>query len=172
MANRAKNKYEFKDNVCIGYTSSGKTFIFDKFNYDKVSQHIWHISKFGYVISQITLNNGKQERFSMHRLLTECPSDKIVDHINRNKADNRISNLRICSRRENAFNVSTQKRNKLGAKGVSLTHCGTYQAQIQIDGKQKYLGSYKTIKEASDAYDVAAKEYFGEFASLNNYNDC
>ena len=46
---------------------------------------------------------------------------------------------------------------------------GSYCAQIGKDGLTYYLGLYKTIKEAADAYDLKAKELFGKFAYLNNY---
>jgi len=90
---------------------------------------------------------------------------EMVDHINRNILDNHIENLRAATRVQNAQNSGMQINNKLGVKGVFATYCGTYRAQIRTHGKVKFLGTYKTIAEASAAYQAAAKEQHGAFAS-------
>ena len=166
----SNNHYDLNGEYGIGLTAKNEMFYFDLEDYDKIKSIGWSCNNQGYIIGNITIN-GKQKKIRLHRLIMDFPKNMVVDHINGNKLDNRKNNLRICSNRENVFNSSASKRNKLGVKGVSITRCNTYQAQIQIDGKLKYLGSYKTIKEASDAYDNAAKKYFGEFARLNNYSE-
>lgn len=164
----SNNHYDLSGKYGIGFTAKNEAFYFDLEDYDIIKNIGWSCDSRGYIIGNITIN-GKQKRIRLHRLIMGFPKKMMIDHINGNKLDNRKSNLRICNGKENTRNSSVQKRNKLGVKGVSITHSNTYQAQIQVDGKLKYLGSYKTIKEAADAYDLAAQKYFGEFARLNNY---
>lgn len=165
---RRSNHYDLSGSYGIGFTAKNEAFYFDLEDYDIIKNIGWSRNSQGYIIGNIT-TNGKQKHISLHRLIMGSPIKMMVDHINGNKLDNRKGNLRICNSKENTRNSSAQKRNKLSVKGVSITHSNTYQAQIQVDGKLKYLGSYKTVKEAADAYDLAAQKYFGEFARLNNY---
>lgn len=88
---------------------------------------------------------------------------KEIDHINRDYFDNRIGNLRECTRSQNMCNRVGKKNSIVGVKGVYYQH-GGYFSSIGIGYKQIYLGRFKTIAEAKAAYDAAAKKYHGEFA--------
>lgn len=88
------------------------------------------------------------------------PSNVFVDHINGNKGDNRISNLREASNSENQKNVGVRKHNKLGLRGVSYDHsCGKYIARY----KSKVLGVFDDPKKASDAYEDEVRMRYGDF---------
>lgn len=162
------NEYEFTSDTCIGYTSKGERFLVDIEDYDLIKNISWFLNSNGYVMGNTVINGG-QKKVYLHRLIMGFPKNKMIDHKRgkESRYDNRKSNLRVCNNKENQQNKPSS--NKLKIKGVSVTHCNTYQAQIQVDGVLKYLGSYKTMREAADAYDNAAKEFFGEFAYLNNY---
>ena len=91
-----------------------------------------------------------------------------LDHINRDKLDNRKSNLRPASKRENSMNKSGWS--KTGFKGVVLDK-GRFSSRIRVNGKAIYLGSYKKLKDAAASYNEAAKKFFGEFAFLNDVGE-
>lgn len=95
----------------------------------------------------------------------ELPEHEI-DHINRDGHDNRIDNLRPSTRAENAYNRGADSRNASGYKGVIYWR-GRWQTNIRVDGKSMYVGRFSTALEAAEAYNQAARKYFGEFAYQN-----
>lgn len=100
-------------------------------------------------------------RYMAHRLAwlyvyAKWPTSDI-DHINRVKHDNRIINLREVTKSENQYNRGLSTNSSTGAKGVYKTKYG-YIAQITINSKPMYLGTYTTISAASEAYVKASKE--------------
>lgn len=99
-------------------------------------------------------------RYYVHRLAWkmsygEEPSHELViDHINSNKVDNRLANLRLITSRENS---SKERAEKSGLPtGVSLAHVGKpYQTHIRLDGRRHSLGRYDTPEEGGKAYQRA-----------------
>ncbi len=102
----------------------------------------------GYLVASI---DGKQ--YKAHRLawlyVHGFFPDGDIDHINRDRADNRLSNLRVTTRALNHQN-STSTRSASGVRGVS--RLGNYwRAAIAVNGKDYYLGKFATISEAAAA---------------------
>jgi len=91
------------------------------------------------------------------------PDGKDLDHCDTVKTNNRIGNLRPCSNDQNAWNTGIRKMNKSGFKGVA-PHKGAWVAQIRANGKNNYLGRFRSPEEAHAAYCEAAKEMHGQFA--------
>jgi len=89
--------------------------------------------------------------------------DMQIDHINGDRSDNRICNLRIANHAENCRNSKVRKHSKTGIKGVKKRG-NKWHVRIRIGGEDKWLGSYYTPEEASAAYKKAADELFGSFA--------
>ena len=90
---------------------------------------------------------------------------QIVDHANHNKNDNRKSNLRICTSKENNRNAKRQKRNNSGVIGVRWNAGkNKWTAQIGVDYKIRYLGTFADKEQAIKARLSAEKELFGEYA--------
>lgn len=100
-------------------------------------------------------------------LNAEIPKGLEVDHINRNRLDNRRENLRLATHSENQVNMD-KKIGKSGFRGVRQMPGRTkWRAEITIGGKREFIGSYGTAKEAAIARDERAKKLFGGFAYLN-----
>lgn len=79
------------------------------------------------------------------------PENFVIDHVDGNKINNKVSNLRLVTQRENCQNKTMHRAGKLF--GCSYhKHSQSWRAYIQIDGKMKYLGYYKTELEAHEAY--------------------
>lgn len=158
-----KNKYEFKDNYVVGYTKKQEPFYFDLEDFEYVYNHVWHIEKRGYCRSC---------NIYLHRLIYSKYyeiDDKIIDHINRNKNDNRKINLRFASSHENVVNRDVLKSNKSGFTGVSFNGYDSkgrkvWRAYIQINRQQINLGLFINKDEAIISRLRAEFEYFGDFA--------
>jgi hypothetical protein len=87
------------------------------------------------------------------------PSEQL-DHINHNKLDNRLNNLREVSHRENHLNQSLSKNSTTGLHGVSFhRRANKYEARIKVDGKSLYLGSFQTSEEAYAARKLADSKH-------------
>lgn len=124
---------------------------------DRVKQYRWYLDDRGYVSCGVIRNK-------LHRFIMNCPGDKVIDHINHNKLDNRKSNLRICTQQQNSINRSKTSRNTSGYVGVCYKpKINKWQAYITVDRKPVHLGYYKNIEEAIEVRKQAEIKYFGEY---------
>lgn len=98
--------------------------------------------------------------------------DQHIDHINRDKLDNRIENLRIVTPRQNSNNRSAVlSKNTSKYKGVYLTINCKWQPRIQLQGEKKNLGSYDSEDKAAIVYNCWARYYLKDYACLNIVED-
>jgi hypothetical protein len=128
----------------------------------------WKISpvnsvKIGDVAGQIPISDGylkvrwNGKAFSVHRIIWlivygEWPPDKI-DHINGDRIDNRIANLRCVSVRQNSQNKQCHRDGHLaGTKRDARRRKNPWQAAVTIEGKRKHLGCFPTQQQAYEAY--------------------
>lgn len=121
----------------------------------------------GYTIISINRRQIKAHRPAWLHVYGKFPSSGL-DHINRDKADNRIENLREGGQDRNALNRSFNLNNTTGGKGVIRTSSGKFMARVQRKGYHKYCKVFETLEDASFAYDVAAHLIHGGFAGNNN----
>ena len=128
-----------------------------------VSPHSWCLSKTGYAVARI---NGKTVK--MHRMLTQCPATKVVDHVNGDRLDNRRRNLRICSPKENSRNKGMGRNNQSGFPGVSKTSNGKWRVRIMVNRKEIALGRYAAMEEAIQVRREAEEKYFGDMSSAKS----
>jgi hypothetical protein len=115
-------------------------------------------------------NNGKRKTINIHRLVAQAfianpEHKKCVDHIDNNRTNNKVSNLRWATTSENNMNKCKQSNNTSGIVGVSFhKKQKKWHARITIDGKQKHLGCFTTLQEAKEARIKAVNKCFGDFA--------
>lgn len=133
--------------------------LLDDEDYEVVAQHAWWCNIHGYIVGRL---DGKE--LYLHRFLMGFPPQKVVDHINGNKLDNRRCNLRLCERKENCRNARRPKNNTSGCTGVSKCKNNLWRAYIMVDRKQINLGIYENIEDAIQARKRGERNYFGEFA--------
>lgn len=111
--------------------------------------------------------NGKPRDW-LHRVIAQLEGwaidGSMVDHINGEPYDNRIENLRVVSRTQNAWNARMNSNNTSGYRGVSFDcERGTWNAYITSNGKKRKIGRYRTREEASQAYETTAQAERGEY---------
>jgi hypothetical protein len=130
----------------------------------------WRLSSTGYAIRSLPHRNGKRPTLFMHHLvakLTGISHRPTIDHINGDKLDNRACNLRPATRQQQVQNRHSARASS-GFRGVRRgRHGHGWQARIGFDGRDIYLGQYSTRQAAAAAYNKAASQLFGEFASPN-----
>lgn len=112
---------------------------------------------------------GKGKTMRIHKLMQkEFLSSGYIDHIDGDRANNNINNLRACSQSQNAANSKLNKNSTSGFKGVSWFEAnGRWSSHITINGKKKHLGYFDDAREAARTYDKAANYFFGEFSRQN-----
>jgi len=118
------------------------------------------VSSNGYINIMI---NGKQ--YKAHRIVWLYHFGTLpeyLDHINRNKLDNRLENLRPATKAQNMANRSRNTKSSSRFKGVRQKR-SKWMAQARIDGEKKYLGSFSTQEDAHRAYCSAMQKEFGEY---------
>tara|TARA_R110001632_G_scaffold176038_1_gene295733 strand:- start:67 stop:618 length:552 start_codon:yes stop_codon:yes gene_type:complete len=122
----------------------------------------------GYMKITITIK-GRQRKLLAHRLAWfiycgELPN--IIDHLDRDPLNNKITNLRLCTQQQNQFNTSKRVDNTSGFKGVDwYKRDKKWRARIKQNGKRITLGCFDCPKKASEVYENKAKELFGAFYS-------
>lgn len=92
-----------KEDIIIIPLTQGKIALIDADDYHLVAGYKWTAKKSAYnwyAVRKETIN-GKSKRIYMHRVISQCPVDKIVHHLNCNSLDNRYLNLENCSRQDN-----------------------------------------------------------------------
>jgi len=121
----------------------------------------------GYIGIFINQKYYFEHRIIWEIIMGEIPNGFYIDHIDGDRSNNNIENLRLCTTQQNAYNRGMQANNKSGFKGVSWhKQKGKWVAQIKIDGKNKFLGFFEDKEKAYLAYCEKAIERHGEFAKL------
>jgi hypothetical protein len=120
--------------------------------------HAGTVDAKGYRVVQINKKMYKEHRLIFLYFNGTLP--KILDHINRNKEDNRIENLRAVSDALNAQNRNAHKNNAVGHKNISYhkkRKC--YYVRIMVNYTEKFIGTFKTLEEAIKAAENTRKQH-------------
>ena len=122
----------------------------------------------GYLQIGLT-KNGKQLKYYIHRLLgiqfIDNPNNfNLIDHIDINKLNNNLENLRWINKSGNCRNIIKRKDCSSIYRGVYCDKGNKkWRADIRIDGKLKYLGSFDNEEDASEAYEKVYNELMSIF---------
>ena len=123
------------------------------------------LSQAGYMNIVISKKKYSSHRLAWFYIYGEFPSNDI-DHINNNKSDNRIINLREATRNQNNCNRNIQKNNKSGVKGIyKHTQYDKWVAEIKINKKSIYLGVFDNLELAKLVISEARNKYHREYAN-------
>lgn len=118
-----------------------------------------------YLVTRFKGKNHKVHRIIFEMFYGPIPMDYQIDHINGNRNDNRIENLRLATKFQNKWNTCRPKRNTSGFKGVSFhKSANKWRVEIRAFGKAKYIGLFSTAEEAYAARLAAEQKMHGEFA--------
>lgn len=149
---RIVNGYCLMDIYNINHEVIAKT-KFDKKFKNKVLNHKWHITRNGYIKSTISKNGKKIGDIYLHQFILGKKEGYIIDHINRDRLDNRLANLRHC----------THLINNRNSKAIGVywsKHRKKWIPSITVNYKNIYLGGYVSKFEAIKVRKDAAKKYF------------
>ena len=148
--------------------SQGKSAFVDDEDYDRLSAYQWFLSGTGYAVGFVPGGNGKFRLEYMHRFIMQAAEGQLVDHINGDLLDNRQTNLRFATPRQNLQNKRLSSLSLTGLKGVGYHRDRRkYHARIQLQGIRYHLGFFDNPETAALAYDFAARRLFAEFAVCN-----
>lgn len=147
--------------------TQGKVALVDDSDFDRLNSFKWYAIKAGriwYATRNIMVGR-KRTTLRMHWYIL---GGKGIDHIDHNGLNNQKSNLRFCTRSENAMNMRPSTNCTSTFKGVSWHKTNKkWMARIGINGKDIYLGTFTDESEAARIYDRKANELFGKFSFTN-----
>lgn len=152
--------------------TQGKFAIVDEDKYEELIKYKWYAIKGNhtyYAMRQIRLTNPTEIIYIyMHSQILGYPIGVEIDHRNHNGIDNRIFNIRTCTRSQNQHNRRKRRNASSIFKGVSWNkNTNKWYSHVVFEGKSINLGQFNSEIEAAKAYDAKALELCGEFALLN-----
>jgi len=148
-------------------TAAGDVIKVDADDYAELSKYTWYLSSGrngapSYPVRSV----WEDKKVYMHRQITSPGSTDVVDHINRDKTDNRKQNLRVVGYSENEQNKPPYGSTLL--KGVhKRKQTGKYICRITKDGKDYHLGYFYDKYDAARMYNFWAVDLYGEDAYVN-----
>ncbi|MFB5758897.1 HNH endonuclease [Paenibacillus medicaginis] len=127
-----------------------------------VKDYKWRIDTWGYASSKIKDYDGNKRNVFIHRYLLSPQENEVVDHINRDRLDNRRSNLRIADKSINSLNCEKRRTNTSGVTGVNFWSNGNlWRAYININKKRRELGYFHHYEDAVKARLQVEYEHLG-----------
>jgi len=147
--------------------TQGMVTVIDFEDFDLVRNFSWcaRKSRGAFYAGRGIWNGGRTKFFRLSRLIARPSAGQEVDHRDGDTLNNLRSNLRVCSHQQNMWNQNT-RRGSSAFKGVCW--CKRHKKWLARTGNpRRHLGYFLSEQEAAVAYDIAAKQCFGEFAKLN-----
>ena len=128
-----------------GKRGAGKKTLVDDSTFKEYNHLSWFLSDTGYAMRRPTLDDGSKVTVRLHRLVADAHEGMVVDHLNGDKLDNRKSNLRVCTQKENA-------NNRKGTRGYAWDKS---RGKWIVRHGYTFHGRYDTEEEAKRAYQLA-----------------
>lgn len=126
-----------------------------------------HHAATGYISIQFNHIHYQAHRIAWYLHSGDDPGALHIEHVDTNKANNKIDNLRLATARQNMCNMNKRSGTSSQYKGVSFYAQGRkWQAQTTVNRKNIHLGYFTDELEAHRAYCLAAIEMHGEFANF------
>lgn len=147
--------------------------IVSKNNYAKLLDYKWYLSKSGYPYTYINGSRVQLHKYVWYMNNGYLPHKDLklfIDHINRNKLDARIENLRLSTPAENSYNKTPKSKiidptTNEALHHIKLTKSG-YRVSLSKNGNTNTIDKIGSLEEAKEIYNMMAIEMFGEFGVL------
>tara|TARA_R110000822_G_scaffold53229_1_gene137312 strand:+ start:789 stop:1472 length:684 start_codon:yes stop_codon:yes gene_type:complete len=182
--NGKKKKYTVRNLVYMCNPIENKNLVaildYDNYKFDTELLQVYNLKTNLYLKSGLDMHgyytvslykNGKSQKYGLHQLvyIINNPTEDLIgfdiDHIDNDRANNKIENLRKATRSDNCSNTKTQKNNKLGLKYIHKIKNGYYKFKL-VKNKIVYSKNFKTIEETIEYRNIKVREICGEFANL------
>lgn len=134
---------------------------------------VYYSERYTVVVNPTARTQNRKHRVryrirSLHRLVMSVPYDRMVDHMNRDRSDNRRRNLRVATGSQNAMNTTPMRNKSSRYKGVHQLRGQTkWVAKVMFEGNRYHLGTFESEIEAAMAYNAFVKAYCPDFGYLN-----
>jgi len=153
------------ETFCDIYLGENKIAIIDNKDFLRMKRFHWYKSSNGYIYDSKTM-------IMLHRYVMRATGNEVIDHINRDKTDNRKSNLRKCTKSENAYNSKVKINNTSKVTGVWFRKdTNKWVAEIKHEYKKISLGCFADKDDAIKARKEAERIYCNDFIPMEGYND-
>lgn len=151
---KGHNQYYVENDVVhVFMHNTGNVMMCEKAIWEKWKKYTWN-EHFGYAKANI-----QKKEIAFHRLVKQPPEGYVIDHINRNRLDNRACNLRVTTQYVNTINRDASPTSSTKLKGVYKDK-NRYRADITVKGERIYLGMFPTAEEAANARRQAEEKYY------------
>lgn len=150
----------------LALANSRKRAVIDDCDFDWAIRHNWRLSTRGYAYRTVH-QRGKKPEYKMlflHAVILGTKPGYVGDHKNRDRLDNRRTNLRFATLSQNSANRTN--KNRTGYRGVQR-HTTGWRVQIRAKGHRCSIYGFKTPEDAARKYNELAQVAYGEFAVLN-----
>ncbi len=170
MAKKEIRPIRIEGNIAYVPLTQGREAVIDADDVPLVAGWNWHVmalSHSAYAARREARPDGKWRTVYMHRTIVGAVAAPTVDHRDGDGLNNRRVNLRPATASENQHNQRLSSANTSGFKGVTwLRDRSRWRANIKINGKSRYLGTFTDIESAAAAYAAASEALHKEFGRI------
>lgn len=140
------------------------TWISDRGNQINKGNEAGGVNQEGYIEIKLFQRRYKAHRLAWFYMTGKWP--EVIDHINRERSDNRFCNLRECSVQQNSCNTGMSHRNTSGYRGVSKhKQSGKWKVDVKVNGRKLFFGLYEDIELAGLVAEEARAKFHGSYAT-------